>query len=279
MNPTQSQQLAQYLPWIQLIGIPLLFLMLRFTRHGLRRRVDEIGYRMMGQKGLLLWFWLNAPGVMLHELSHACAILLFYPFGFRITSVTLFHIQAKQPPRPQSRAMRQSNDIRLQLGEVQYRRPPRRAITVIGDGLSGIAPLFGGIVMFLLLYWVATGYALWDYLSPSIAATHPLLGIFRPGWPWWTLLFAPYLILTITSELWPSRTDWRGARTLVLALLVLALIALGIALYVRLLVLNDALILALANLAKYIDLAFAALLVLDLVFLFIAEGIVQWMRR
>jgi hypothetical protein len=275
MNPDPGQQMAVYFPWFQLIGVPALFLLLRFTRQGLRRRVDEIGYRSMGQRGLLLWFWLNAPGVMLHELSHACAILLFYPFGFRITSVTLFHIKTKQPPRAQSRAVRQTNGITLQLGEVQYRRPPGRLTTIIGDGLSGIAPLFGGTIMFLFLYWVATGHTLWDYFAQQ----NSQLQLFRPGWPWWTLLFAPYLILTITSELWPSRTDWRGARNLVLALIILALITSGVTLYFRLLVLNDALLHSLAHVALYVDLAFAALLVLDLIFLFIAEGIVQLMRR
>jgi hypothetical protein len=269
-----DQQLSEYLPWIQLIGVPTLFLMLRFTRQSLRRRVDEIGYRSMGPQGLLLWFWLNAPGVMLHELSHAFAILLFYPFGFRITSVSLFHIRAKQPPRAQSRAMRQTNHITLQLGEVQYRRPPRRFITIIGDGLSGIAPLFGGIVMFIFLYWVATGHTLWDYVLQ-----HQQFQLFRPGWPWWTLLFAPYLILTITSELWPSGTDWHGARIFVYGLIALALLALGISLYFKFLVLNIALLDALANVAVYLDVALGALLVLDLIFLFIAEGIVQLMRR
>jgi hypothetical protein len=275
MNPDPGQQLAVYFPWFQLIGVPLLFLLLRFTRQGLRRRVDEIGYRLMGQRGLLLWFWLNSPGVMLHELSHAFAILLFYPFGFRITSVTLFHIKTKQPPRAQNRAMRQSGGIMLQLGEVQYRRPPGRFMTTIGDGLSGVAPLFGGIAMFLLLYWVATGHTLWDYFAQQ----NSQLQFFRPGWPWWTLLFAPYLILTITSELWPSRTDWRGARNLVLTLVILAVIMLGISLYFKFLVLNNALLHSLAHVALYVDLAFAALLALDLIFLFVAEGIVQLMRR
>jgi hypothetical protein len=276
MNPSQSQQLAQYLPWFKLIGVPVLFLLLRFTRDGLRHRVNEIGIRSMGPRGALLWFWLNAPGVMLHELSHAFAILLFYPFGFRITSVTLFHIKAKPQPRPYTRSAQQTKDITLQLGEVQYRRPPGRVTTVIGDGFSGVAPLFGGIVMFLILYWVSTGHALWDYIQPQAGGQ---LQIFRPGWPWWTLLFAPYLILTVTSELWPSRTDWRGARGCVLALLVVVVIALGISLYVKLLVLNNALILSLANLAVYLDIAFAVLLALDLLFLFLAEGIVQLMRK
>lgn len=274
MNPSQQAQLAAYLPWFKLLGVPILFLLLRFTRQGLRRRIDEIGYRTMGTRGLLLWFWLNAPGVILHELSHAFVVLLFYPFGFRITSVTLFRIQAKTPPRTRvaARSNKQTSGVTLQLGEVQYVRPHGRLMTYIGDGFSGIAPLFGGIAMFLLLYWVATGYTLWDNIGPH-------LQFHRPGWPWWTLIFAPYLILTVTSELWPSRADWHGARWLVWSIVVLSLLALGISWYVKYLVIDDALLISLSSVAIYLDFALAVLLALDLVFLFVAEGIVQMMRK
>src|SRR5215471_13303303 len=215
MDPTQAAQMNQYLPWLIIAGVVGLFLLLRITRKGLRRRVDEIGYRLRGERGLMIWFWLNAPGVMLHELSHAFIVLLFYPFGFRVSSITLFHVRPKLQIRNNGRGMKTGNKQSLQLGEVQYTRPSGRLVTYIGDGLSGIAPLFGGIAMFILLYWLATGYNLWDSTSQ-----HTIL---RPNWPWWTLLFVPYLILTVTSELWPSRADWRGAGWFVggLALLIL----------------------------------------------------------
>src|SRR5947209_12628317 len=134
MNPTQQAQMNQYLPWLIIAGVVGLFLILRITRKGLRRRVDEIGYRLRGERGLMIWFWLNIPGVMLHELSHAFVVLLFYPFGFRITRVTLFRIQA------QKRSGRGLQPQSLQLGEVAYMRPPRRIMSHIGAGLSAIAP-------------------------------------------------------------------------------------------------------------------------------------------
>src|SRR6266581_8246474 len=97
MDPTVSAQLAPYEPWLIIAAIFVLFILLRVTRRNLRQRVDEIGYRLFREKGLLIWFWLNAPGVILHELSHAFIVLLFRPFGFRITSIALFRIQ----PKPQ----------------------------------------------------------------------------------------------------------------------------------------------------------------------------------
>ena len=141
MDPTQNAQLNMYLPWFQITGVFVLFFLLRLTRQALRRRVDEIGYRLMRERGLLVWFWLNAPGVMLHEMSHALMVLLFYPFGFRITSITLFRVQPKPQVGPSGRVMQKAGRLSLQLGEVQYVRPQGRIMSYVGDGFSGIAPL------------------------------------------------------------------------------------------------------------------------------------------
>src|SRR5207244_12162707 len=89
MDPTQVAQMNRYLPWLIIAGVVGLFLLLRLTRKGLRRRVDEIGYRLRGERGLMIWFWLNAPGVMLHELSHAFVVLLFYAFVFLVAAITV----------------------------------------------------------------------------------------------------------------------------------------------------------------------------------------------
>ena len=272
MDSKQVAQLSLYLPWIKILGVFVLFFLLRFTRQRLRRRVDEIGYRLMRDRGLMIWFWLNAPGVMLHELSHALVVLLFYPFGFRITSISLFHIKPKVLPGYAGRVAQKTGRQSLQLGEVQYTRPHNRFMSYVGDGFSGIAPLFGGILMFLLLYWVATGYTLWENVG-----TH--LQFLRPGWPWWTLIFAPYLILTVTSELWPSRQDWRGARWLVGGLLILAVVTLAVLLASKVLIFGDGLLLTLSTSALYIDFALIVLLALDVIFLIAAEVIVQSLRR
>src|SRR5437764_15295825 len=105
MDRAQTVQMNQYWPWLLIAGVAILFLLLRLTRTGLRRRVDEIGYRLRGVRGLMIWFWLNAPGVMLHELSHAFAVLLFYPFGFRVTSITLFRVLPMVQTRNSGREM------------------------------------------------------------------------------------------------------------------------------------------------------------------------------
>jgi hypothetical protein len=272
MDPTLAEQVKLYEPWLTIAGVFVLFILLRVTRKGLRRRVDEIAYRLRGERGLMFWFWLNAPGVVVHELSHALIVLLFTPFGFHITNISLFRIKPQVQRGPGGRIMKSGMRQSLQLGEVQYIRPQGRFMSYVGDGMSAIAPLFGGIVMLLLLYWVATGYSLWD-----LNIQH--LQLFRPGWPWWTLIFAPYLILTVTSEFWPSRQDWRGAWWFLVGLTVVVL-AVGTFLYaLKYLVFNDALLQLVSAIALHIDIALGVLLALDILFLLIAELLLQLVRR
>jgi hypothetical protein len=247
--------------------------MLRITRKELRRRVDTIGYRLLRERGPLIWFWLNAPGVMVHELSHALTVVLFTPFGFRVTSITLFRIQPLVQRNSQGQVVRRNGPQSLQLGEVQYVRPKGRFMSYVGDGLSGIAPLIGGTAAFILLYWIATGYSLWEIPFDTNYQLH----ILRQGWPWWTLIFAPYLILTVTSELWPSRQDWYSARWFVTALVLLLAILLAILWYTHF----DLFPLAAGaiSVASHIDFALLVLLVLDLIFLLIAEMLVRVVQR
>lgn len=291
MDPTLRAQLVTYQPWFFIIAVFVLFALLRWTRKGLRRRIDEIGYRLFGERGLMIWFWLNAPGVVLHELSHALVVLLFYPFGFRITSITLFMIKPKlQEEQRGGRLMRSNGRTSLQLGEVQYVRPQGKLMSYIGDGFSAIAPLFGGILAFFVLYWVATGHVLWDaWNCGTLASTQgPTLQnawqcanpqhILQPGWPWWTLTFAPYLILTVTSELWPSQQDWRGARWLLGSLLSLAL-SLGILCWLTgALVFNAVLLENIASFSTRVNFALVLLLALDLVFFGVAELLARILR-
>src|SRR5258708_31008392 len=134
MNQSLAVQIAPYEPWLVIAGVFVLFILLRATRQELRKRVDKIGYRLRGERGLMIWFWLNAPGVMLHELSHAFVVLLFTPFGFRVTSITLFRVKPKQQYARASRSMKSAGKQSLQLGEVQYVRPQGRLVSYIGDG-------------------------------------------------------------------------------------------------------------------------------------------------
>src|SRR5207247_10377945 len=122
MDPSQAAQIKPYAPWLIIAGVFVLFILLRVTRRELRARVDEIGYRLTGSRGVFIWFWMNAPGVIVHELSHALAVLLFCPWGFRLTNVTLFRIKQVQPLGRDNRSMGSGGRQPHQLGEVQSAR-------------------------------------------------------------------------------------------------------------------------------------------------------------
>ncbi|HTI13385.1 MAG TPA: hypothetical protein VL461_02295 [Dictyobacter sp.] len=267
-----TEQIAPYQPWLIIAGVFLLFFLLRVTRKALRQRVDEVGYRLFHEKGLMIWFWLNAPGVIIHELSHALVVLLFTPFGFRITSITLFGIKPMGQRNVNGRMIRRGGPQSLQLGEVQYVRPQGQLMSYVGDGLSGIAPLFGGTAVFAFLYWVATGYSIWDI---PLHASLQQIQLLRAGWPWWTLTFAPYLILTITSELWPSRQDWHGARWFVGSLIALVVLIFAALWYFQQL---GGLLLITTFVASRIDFALVILVLLDIIFLLAAEALVRMVR-
>ena len=122
--------------------------------------------------------------------------------------------------------------------------------------------------MVAFLYWVATGYNLWDI--------H--LHILRPNWPWWTLLFAPYLILTVTSEFWPSRQDWRGARWFVVGIFLIGALLILLLWSTKLLIFNHATLLSTSSIAAHIDFALLVLLGLDIVFLIVADVLARIVR-
>jgi hypothetical protein len=83
------------------------------------------------------------------------------------------------------------------------------------------------------------------------------------------------LILTVTSELWPSRQDWRGARWLLAFLLVFALLV-GVLCWISgVLVFNTALLLSISNASNAVNFVLLILLALDLAFLLIAELITR----
>ena len=54
MDPSQAAQIKPYAPWLIIAGVFVLFILLRVTRRELRARVDEIGYRLIGSRGLFI---------------------------------------------------------------------------------------------------------------------------------------------------------------------------------------------------------------------------------
>jgi len=87
------------------------------------------------------------------------------------------------------------------------------------------------------------------------------------------------LILTVTSELWPSRQDWRGARYFVICVIITAVVIVILLWLFKLLVFNDTTLQAISSIAMHIDFALLVLLAIDFVFFLGAELLARAVRR
>ena len=242
----------------ELYLLPKLFLATHLELH---RCIDIIGYRLRGKSGLKIWYYFNAPGIILHQLSRAIVMVLLYPFGFRLTSITFFRIQEG--------VIQEGTKQTLILGTVNYKRPPRRLTTYIGDGLSSIAPLIVGVALFLFLYWLSTGYNIWGYSWQN--TLH--LQIIHPGWPWWLFILSSFLSLTIISQLWLKRQEWKGPSFLAISLVLIMVVTIVLA--NNAFTINGDLLLGIMLTTAHLDFALLALLVVDTFFLLVAEGMTR----
>lgn len=158
--------------------------------------------------------WMIAPGVAVHELSHALACVLT---GAKVHSMVLF--------RPDG------------SGEVRH-GPPR--IKYIGDMIIALAPLAGGTACLLLLGWllrapvkfysVQTSGVQPDqmrFLLDLVALVWDDLGLFlrASSWTDWRTYVFLYFAMCFTLTMAPSRQDLKNGAAGILIVCGVALIA------------------------------------------------------
>lgn len=175
-------------------------------------QLNVLTTRVLGESfgsGAVVWLtgWLGTP---VHELSHAAACVLF---AHRVRELVLFR------PDPATGV----------VGYVRYTWSPRNPWALLGHGLVGIAPLFGGALALAgLLFLLAPGETVARLLRPELAGDVGAFGALVAGWlarvedqaavlldPAWLVrprawLFG-YLALCVGTHLAPSGADLRGA--------------------------------------------------------------------
>lgn len=191
---------------------------------GVLHQLNVLTTRVLGGTfgaGAVIWFtgWLGTP---VHELSHAAACVLF---RHRIKELVLFR------PDPETGV----------VGYVRYTWSPRNPWALLGHGLVGVAPLFGGAVaLAALLFLLAPGEIVHSLfprstfplssrldLTPSQLDTQAFLAqlsgwmvrveeaavsLFRPNlWTRPATWLLAYLTLCIGTHLSPSGADLKGA--------------------------------------------------------------------
>lgn len=173
--------------------------------------------------GAVVWFtgWLGTP---VHELSHAAACVLF---RHRIQELVLFR------PDPATGV----------VGYVRYTWSPRNPWALLGHGLVGVAPLFGGaLVLAASLFLLAPDEVGRSLFHPELASgpaaftTQLSDGLTRVQdaaallletdlWSRPSTWVLAYLTLCVGTHLAPSGQDLKGAwpsLTLLLGLLAVA---------------------------------------------------------
>ena len=195
--------------------------------HLLNRALNVRMARLIGRARIYLTGWIGTP---IHELSHAAMCVVF---RHRIDEIKLF-----------------SPDSDGRLGYVRHAYNPKSLFQQIGNFFIGVAPLFGGVaVLLLLLVTVHPGSvdlfgmqagellrggdlsqgaaALWDRgraIAQAVFAPEH-----RGNWRFWLFV---YLAFCVSSHLAPSRTDLRGSLLggfLCLALVFVGNVALSVA--------------------------------------------------
>ena len=179
-------------------SIVIAFIMQKFSDI-LRNRLASV----LGVKG---WVYLTAPGVMIHELSHALFCIIF---RHKILDMELFN------PREDGT-----------LGYVNHAWNPKSLYQRIGNLLIGTGPIWGGCAMLALFSWWLLPDSMRMGMTPGEcfqAFTTGFLSMrFWGDWHCWVWL---YLAVTTASHITLSPPDLKGAADGAIVIVIVIFIA------------------------------------------------------
>ena len=155
---------------------------------------NSIRIRLASLLTLKGYIYITAPGVMLHELSHAFFCILF---RHKIVEMKIF-----------------SPEEDGTLGYVNHRYNPQNRFHRIGNFFIGTGPIWGGVFMLWLLSSLLLAPGTLNFsLSPIASFVHFLQQLCNISfWSRWQSYLWLYLILTICSHITLSKPDLSGAK-------------------------------------------------------------------
>ncbi len=140
---------------------------------------NAIRIRLASLLGIRGYVYLTAPGVVVHELSHAAFCPIFF---HRITKMKLF-----------------SPEEDGTLGYVNHSYNPKNPYQRIGNFFIGTGPVWGGIlVIWLISRWLLPSGSWGELLTLQV-------------WSRWQSWLWLYLFLTVSSHITLSPPDLQGA--------------------------------------------------------------------
>lgn len=155
---------------------------------------NSIRNRLISLLGIKGYIYITAPGVMIHELSHAFFCVLF---RHKVVEMKLF-----------------SPEEDGTLGYVNHSYNPASRFHRIGNFFIGTGPIWGGIFMLWLVTWIFLPSEVLNFHHGIIKAFFNFLGhLFSVNfWCRWQSYCWLYLILTISSHITLSPPDLSGAK-------------------------------------------------------------------
>ncbi|MBE6367596.1 MAG: hypothetical protein E7052_06780 [Lentisphaerae bacterium] len=153
---------------------------------------DMLRNRLVGVLGVKGYIYLTAPGVMIHELSHALFCIIF---RHQILEMKLFAPEADGT-----------------LGYVNHAYNKNSLYQRVGNFFIGTGPIWGGGVMLGIISW----WLLPDFMRQGVTIADSFRafteGILNWGfWIRWQSWLWLYLSLTIASHITLSPPDLKGA--------------------------------------------------------------------
>ena len=155
---------------------------------------NSIRNRLVSLLGIRGYIYITAPGVMIHELSHAFFCILF---RHKIVEMKLF-----------------SPEEDGTLGYVNHRYNPGNRFHRVGNFFIGTGPVWGGVLMLWLTTSIILPSGILHYNQGILDSFFNFLGyIFSASfWTRWQSYLWLYLILTISSHITLSPPDLAGAK-------------------------------------------------------------------
>ena len=155
---------------------------------------NSIRNRLVSLLGIKGYIYITAPGVMIHELSHAFFCILF---RHKIVEMKLF-----------------SPEEDGTLGYVNHRYDPGNRFHRVGNFFIGTGPVWGGVLMLWLITSIILPSGILHYNQGILDSFFNFLGyIFSASfWTRWQSYLWLYLILTISSHITLSPPDLAGAK-------------------------------------------------------------------
>ena len=177
---------------LQILAIGFLpYLIFAFLMQKISNSIRDRLVSLLGIKG---YIYITAPGVMIHELSHA-----FFCVAFRheVVEMKLF-----------------SPETDGTLGYVNHRYNPESRFHRIGNFFIGTGPVWGGIFMLWLITLLFLPAGMLNFDCGAVDSFFKFLGhIFSADfWSRWQSYLWLYLILTISSHITLSPPDLAGAK-------------------------------------------------------------------